>query len=261
MGNLKKKNVWIIGASSGIGAALAKKLSQNGATVILSARSEEKLHNLSNEIQGKSYVFPLDITNHDELCKIAQKIKHDYGHIDSAILLAGMYQPSLISDIKTEDTRKIIDINLMGAFNFIECILPILKYQKYGQIILTGSVAGYRGLPKGQPYSATKAAITNLAESLRIEEPEIDVRLLSPGFVNTPMTEKNDFDMPMVITPEEAADDIYKGMLSNSFEIHFPKKFTFIMKLIHIMPNWLYLILGSRMKKAIDKRSAKNNKD
>ncbi len=261
MESLKKKNIWIIGASSGIGAALAKKLSQNGATVILSARSEEKLEELSQEIEGKSYVFPLDITNHDELCKITKKIKHDHGHIDSAVLLAGMYEPSLVSKIKIEDARKIVDVNIMGAFNFINCILPILKYQKYGQIILTGSVAGYRGLPKGQPYSSTKAAIANLAESLRTEESEIDIRLLSPGFVETPMTEKNDFEMPMVISPEEAADSIYKGMIANDFEIHFPKKFTFIMKFIHIMPNWLYIILGRKMKEAIDKKSAKKNKD
>lgn len=261
MGTLKKKNIWIIGASSGIGAALAKKLSQNGATVILSARSKDKLESLSKEIEGKSYVFPLDITNHDELCKISQKIKQDCGHIDSAILLAGMYEPSLVSKIKIETAKKIVDVNIMGAFNFVNCVLPIFKYQKYGQLILTGSVAGYRGLPKGQPYSATKAAIANLAESLRTEESEVDVRLLSPGFVETPMTAKNDFEMPMVISPKEAAECIYKGMLTNDFEIHFPKKFTFIMKIIHIMPNWLYIILGRKMKQVIDKKAAKKNKD
>lgn len=254
MGEFSKKNVWIIGASTGIGAALAKKLSENGATVILSARSEDKLKSLANEIEGKTHVFPFDVTERDTFITTAKKIKKEYGHIDSAILLAGMYDPTLIANINNDSAQKIINVNLMGAFNFIEAILPIIKFQKYGQIILTGSVAGYRGLPKGQPYSATKAAIINLAESLRAEEKEVDVRLICPGFVETPMTDKNDFEMPMVITPKQAANSIYKGMISNSFEIHFPKKFTLIMKCLKIMPNALYLWIGRKMMAGIEKR-------
>jgi len=254
MSNFDKKNIWIIGASTGIGAALAKRLSDNGATVILSARSEDKLNQLSQEIQGKSHVVPLDVTNHEDFLTAAQKIKKDLGHIDSSILMAGMYDPTLVSNIDNKTARKIIDVNLMGAFNFIDAVLPIVKYQKYGQIIFTGSVAGYRGLPKGQPYSSTKAAIINLAESLRTEEKDVDVRVINPGFVKTPMTDKNDFEMPMVIAPDEAAKAIHKGMISSSFEIHFPKKFTFIMKTLRIMPNALYLLIGRKMMSGIEKR-------
>ena len=254
MSTYKTKNIWIIGASSGIGAALAKNLSSRGATLILSARSEDKLKELANNLDGNHHVRPLDVTDEENFLKIANDLKSELGHLDSAILLAGTYEPTLVQNIKLKDAKKIIDVNLYGAFTFLNAIVPIMKDQKYGQIALTGSVAGYRGLPKGQPYSSTKAAIQNLAESLRSEEKEIDVRLISPGFVETPMTDKNNFEMPMVISPEKAADYIAEGLLSNSYEIHFPKKFTLMMKFLKIIPNCLYFILSRKMMDDISKR-------
>jgi len=259
MNNYKKKNIWLIGASSGIGASLARNLSNQGATLILSARSEDKLNALKEELGAHHHVMPLDITDADKLEKTAQSLKSKLGHIDSAILLAGSYEPTLVSNIKLKDAQKIVDINLIGAFNFLNAIVPIMKFQKYGQIVLTSSVAGYRGLPKGQPYSATKAAIKSLAESLRAEEKTLDVRLISPGFVETPMTDKNDFDMPMVIKPEKAADHIAKGLLSNSYEIHFPKTFTYVVKFLSIIPNWLYFIIAGKMMDEITKEADKKN--
>ena len=139
-------------------------------------------------------------------------------------------------------------------------MIPLLKKQNGGQLAFTGSVAGYKGLPKGQPYSATKAAIMNFTESLYVEEPGIDVRLISPGFVETPMTDMNDFEMPMVIKPDEAAKALAEGLLSNSYEIHFPKKFTFIMKFLRLLPHWLYFKITKKMMKEIENRAVQSGK-
>lgn len=254
MKTLKDKNIWIIGASTGIGAALAQKLSDGGATVILSARSTEDLEKTAKNLKGESLIKDFDVTNLNEFKNIALDLKKNLIRIDSVILLAGIYNPELLQNMDIKKAHAITNVNLNGALNCIHVMLPILKEQGYGQLCLTGSVAGYRGLPKGQPYSATKAAIANLTESLRIEEPELDIRLISPGFVKTPMTDKNDFEMPMVIEPKEAAEAISKGILSNSFEIHFPKKFTFIMKFIRIIPTALYFMIGKKMMDEITKK-------
>jgi short-subunit dehydrogenase len=134
---------------------------------------------------------------------------------------------------------------LNGAFNAVHAVLPILKSQAHGQFVLCGSVAGYCGLPNGQPYSATKAGVINLAESLRAEEGHLDIKVINPGFVRTPLTDKNNFKMPMMIEPEEAAKIIVKGLQSKKFEIHFPKRFTFLMKILSVLPDFLYFkIIG-----------------
>jgi short-subunit dehydrogenase len=254
MKTFKDKNIWIIGASTGIGAALARELSDEGATIAISARSQKDLEETAKTLKGRHYIAPFDVTDLNDFKKTAENLRQKLIRIDSVVLLAGIYDPKLLKDMDIEKAHAITNVNFNGALNCINVILPLLKYQGYGQLCLTGSVAGYRGLPKGQPYSATKAAITNLVESLRIEEPEVDVRLISPGFVKTPMTDKNDFEMPMVIEPEEAAQSIAKGMLSNSFEIHIPKKFTYIMKFIRIIPNALYFTIGKKMMDEITKK-------
>lgn len=257
MKTLKDKNIWIIGASSGIGEALARTLSKDCANVVISARSEDKLKELAEEIGERAIPKVLDVTDLNSFEEIADELHEELRRIDSVILLAGIYDPKLLAEMDIKKAHAIVDVNLKGAFNTIHVILPLLKKQGYGQLALTGSVAGYRGLPKGQPYSATKAAIANLAESLKIEEPDLDIRLISPGFVETPMTDKNDFEMPMVIKSEQAAESIKKGILSNSFEIHFPKKFTFIMKFLRILPHFLYLMIGKKMMDEITKKQDK----
>lgn len=140
-------------------------------------------------------------------------------------------------------------MNLLGAFTLIDSVLPILKQQRSGQLALCGSVAGYNGLPGGQPYSATKAAVINLAESLKAENPQLDIKVINPGFVKTPLTDKNSFQMPMMVSPEYAAQAIAEGLLKRGFEIHFPKKFTLLMKLLRILPRGLYFFLVSKLAK------------
>lgn len=246
MKDISGKNIWIIGASSGIGQALAEELAGQGAKLILSARNEEKLKEVELDLKGEHSILPLDVKNTIELNAAAQSIDR----IDSVIFMAAIYSsPSeKKKDLKT--IHQTIEINIGGAYNTVDAVLPIFEKQKYGQIVLCGSVAGYRGLPYGQPYCSTKAAMINYAESLKIEleDKNIDVKLISPGFVKTPLTDKNEFDMPMIIEPEQAARSIVKGLTSRKFEIHFPKGFTYIMKFINILPRFIYFPLARLMK-------------
>lgn len=235
---MKNKHVWIIGASTGIGEALAKELHNQGATLVLSARSEDKLKNLNKQLGDKHQVIAVDAGDAKSLKDTAKKIKQ----IDSVVFLAAIYSPHSSKPKDIEFVHDMIKVNLGGAFNTVYAVLDIFEKQGYGHIALCGSVAGFRGLPYGQPYCATKAAIINYAESLKIElEPKnIKVQVINPGFVKSPLTDKNDFEMPMIMETDAAAKALAKGLSSNIFEINFPKKFTFIMKILRILPTFLY---------------------
>lgn len=241
--------IWIIGASSGIGYALANELSKHGARLILSARRTEELEGLRAQIGSQHLVYPLDVSNSDLVVQIAQSILQECGRIDRVIFMSAIYNPMPLDMLDMVSTKQIIDINLFGAFNIINAILPIFKKQKFAQIALCGSVAGYIGLPGGQPYSATKAAIINIAESLSAEFKHIDVKLISPGFVRTSLTDKNDFPMPFLMKAEDAAIAIANGLISKHFEIHFPKKFTFWLKILELLPYSLKLKITRKIKK------------
>ena len=247
MKDIQNKNIWIIGASSGIGKALAVELAAQGAVMALSARSKEALEMLNADLGGGHHVFPLDISDTDAIVKAARSIQADFPKLDSIISLAAIYNPTTLDKLDMAEIRTIIDVNLIGSFNIVHAALPIFEAQKSGQLVLCGSVAGYRGLPGGQPYSATKAAIINLAESLKAEKPHLDIKVINPGFVRTPLTDKNDFKMPMMIEPEEAAKAIAKGLKSRDFEIHFPKKFTYIMKCLRSLPYVFYFCLVKKI--------------
>ncbi len=244
------KYIWIIGASSGIGAALARELATQGATLALSARRGDKLNALIAQLDGSGHTaLPLDVRDHDALKDAAQKIPK----LDSALFMAA-YSP--VHDKKIKDINVIHDmtaINLGGAFNMIDIVQPIFEKQGQGQIVLCASVAGYRGLPHGQPYCAHKAALISLAESLHVElaPKNIDVKVINPGFVRTPLTDKNDFSMPMMISAEKAAKEIAKGLRSKAFEIHFPKRFTFLMKIMRALPAFLYFMFAKKLNKKL----------
>jgi len=232
--------IWIIGASSGIGAALAKELASRGAHIALSSRRKEALETLKKSLGSEHRVFALDVTDADMVLRTAQAIRAAYGRIDRVIFLAASYTPMNLDALNLVATRQIIEVNLVGAFHVVHAVLPILKEQQIGQIALCGSVAGYTGLPGGQPYSATKAGIINLAESMRAELPGgIDVKLISPGFVKSELTDKNDFRMPMIISAERAATYIADGLLEKAFEVHFPRRFTLLLKWLRILPYGL----------------------
>ncbi|MEM6781916.1 MAG: SDR family NAD(P)-dependent oxidoreductase [Pseudomonadota bacterium] len=239
-----------MGASSGIGAALARNLSERGAVLALSARSEGKLNDLNTQLGGGHHAFPFDVSDVETFTHTTAAVQEKLGVIDSVIFLAALYDPGSIEDMDLAKAHKTVDVNLKGAFTLVDTVLPIMKEQGGGQIALCGSVAGYRGLPNGQPYSATKAAIVSLAETMRAEldNTGIDVKLISPGFVRTPLTDKNDFKMPMMVEPEDAAEEIAKGLQSSAFEIHFPKKFTYMVKFLQIIPYWLFFKIAKKIK-------------
>src|SRR6218665_812720 len=178
----KDKNVWIIGASSGIGEALSHELAGRGARLALSARREDKLALLATSLGQQHAAFALDVTDTHLFIDTAGSVRQHFGKIDHVIMLAATYTPSSIAALDPADVRKIVDVNLIGSMNCLHAVLPHLRHQGSGQIALCGSVAAYRGLPRAQPYAATKAAVTNLAETAYIEEARngVDVRLISP---------------------------------------------------------------------------------
>lgn len=232
--------IWVIGASSGIGRTLAIELAGQGAKLVLSARRKDELESLRLRLGEQHMIFPLDVTDSDLTLRTAQAIRAANGRITRVIFMSAAYTPMQLDALDMQVSKHMVDVNLFGALSVVNAVLPIMKEQKAGQIALCGSVAGYVGLPGGQPYSATKAAIINLAETLRAEcEKPIDVKLISPGFVRTPLTDKNNFSMPMIIAPEVAARAIARGLKSKQFEIHFPKRFTFLLKLLRLLPYGL----------------------
>jgi short-subunit dehydrogenase len=242
--------VWIIGASSGIGSALARELSSRGAVLALSARRVDELEKLKSELGDRHKVFALDTTDAEKTLRTAQAVRAAFGRIDRVVFLAAAYAPMNLDALDIAVAKGVVDVNLTGAFNLVHAVLPILRTQETrGQLALCGSVAGYIGLPGGQPYSATKAAIINLAESLHAElKDSVDIKLISPGFVRTPLTDKNDFKMPMIIEAEQAAQEIAEGLLSRRFEIHFPRMFTTFLKLLRLLPYPLSLLLTRKIK-------------
>ena len=250
----EKKVIWITGASSGIGKALAIKFAENGWIVAASARRENLLKELQN-INQNIYPYPLDVTD-IEKCKLTAKgIIDNLNGIDICVFGTGMHDPKSEKQFNLDKIRKIMEVNYFGTMNSINSIYNHFSEKKNGQISIISSVAGYRGLPAAGAYCASKAALTSFTESLNFEMKMKSVRvsLISPGFIKTPMTDQNDFPMPMIKSPEFAANEIYKGLTEKKgFEIHFPKAFTFIMKFLQILPNGLYFKLVSKGMKKIN---------
>ncbi len=239
------ETIWIIGASDGIGAALAREWAARGARLILSARSAGKLAALAAELGPDHVAVPLDVSDRASLVAAAKKIA-EIGPIDRVVHLAAMYDPGKIADLDPETAAKIVSVNLTGSFHIAQIAPPLLR--DGGQLVLCGSVAGYIGLPQGQIYSATKAGVINLAQSLRAElAGRYDVRLISPGFVDTRLTQRNDFTMPAMVTPEIAARAIIKGLGKRRFEVHFPRRLTYALKLLSVLPYWAALPLTRRL--------------
>ena len=250
----EKKVIWITGASSGIGKALAIKFAENGWIVAASARRENLLKELQN-INQNIYPYPLDVTD-IEKCKLtAKSIIDNLNGIDICVFGTGMHDPKSEKQFNLNKIREIMEVNYFGTMNSINSIYDYFSEKKNGQISIISSVAGYRGLPAAGAYCASKAALTSFTESLNFEMKMKNVRvsLISPGFIKTPMTDQNNFPMPMIKSPEFAANEIYKGLTEKKgFEIHFPKAFTFIMKFLQILPNGLYFKLVSKGMKKIN---------
>ncbi len=244
------QTIWIIGASSGIGEALARMLADHGATLILSARRKDKLLQLQHELGDRHHVLPFDIADEQAVITAVTAAADCTGHLHRVIVMAGTYNPAAVQDMDTASARNIMNINFMGPLYVSKYLLPVFNRQQQGQLALCASVAGYIGLPNGQPYSASKAALINFAESLYNEvSPGIDIKLICPGFVRTPLTDMNTFNMPMIISADAAAKAILHGLQSRRFEIHFPRRLTLTLKCIVLLPYAIKLRICKTFRK------------
>jgi len=248
--------IWIVGASAGIGAALAQKFHDNptcaNQKIIISARNADKLRDLSDEMPGITS-FPVDITDQNAIKTALNSIESQFGLPDLVVLAAGIYSPMKVGGFSAATIRSHVDTNYMGIVNCLEPLLAKMRARKSGEIAVVASVAGYRGLPNAAAYGPTKAALINLCETLHTELTNSGVllRVINPGFVKTRLTDKNDFAMPYLLTPEEAADFMYRDLCGNNrFEIAFPPPFVRQLKLMRILPYWLYFKLMRKLVRA-----------
>jgi len=250
----QKKVIWITGASSGIGRALSIKFANEGWQVAASARRENLLQELHQENKN-IHPFPLDVTEIDRCKLVAENIIKQFNNIDICVFSTGTHDPKSEKRFNLAKIREIMEVNYFGTMNSINSVYDYFSEKKNGHISIMSSVAGYRGLPAAGAYCASKSALTSFTESLNFDMQMKNVRvsLISPGFIKTPLTDQNDFPMPMIKTPEFAADEIYKGLvIKKGFEIHFPKVFTYFLKFLQMLPSSLYFKLVAKGMKKID---------
>ena len=248
---MNKKTIWITGGSTGIGKALAIKFASNGWNVAISARRENLLQEISNNNEN-IFSYPLDVTNKSQCKEVFNKIKSKFQNVDICFFSTGTWNPKKEKDIDVEQIEDVFKVNFFGTLNSIKAVEEYFKNKQDGIITIVSSIAGYRGLPNSTGYGPSKSALNNLAESLYFDFKRSNVRvcLVSPGFIKTPMTDKNDFKMPFLKTTEYAANKIYDGLINkNNFEIHFPKSLTLILKLFSFLPSKLYFGLIGKMTK------------
>ena len=246
-----KKVIWITGGGTGIGKAVAIKFANQGWKVAISGRRENILKEVE-DINPNIKSFPLDVNDKGKCFEIMKNIKEEFGDSDICFFSTGTWDPKKEREIDVEQIEKVFKVNFFGTLNCIKSVEDHFRNRKNGIITIVSSIAGYKGLPNSTGYGPSKAALNNLAESLYFDFGRYNVRvcLVSPGFIKTPMTDKNDFKMPFLKTPEYSADKIYNGLInSNKFEIHFPKSLTLILKFFKIIPDRLYFYLVKKMTK------------
>lgn len=234
------KTVWLVGASTGIGRATAHALHVQGAKVIVSARSQAALDTFAAEHPGAT-VLAMDAADAASVEAAAQTVLKA-GPLDLVLYCAGYYKELRATEFDLGQMLRHNQVNYVGALYLLSALLPHFLARKAGHISLVSSVAGYRGLPQSLAYGPTKAALINLAETLHLDlkDSHVSVSLICPGFVETPLTAQNKFSMPGLIKPEKAAEEILRGWAKGEFEIHFPKRFTFFMKALALLPPLLY---------------------
>jgi NAD(P)-dependent dehydrogenase (short-subunit alcohol dehydrogenase family) len=242
------RRVWLIGASSGIGEALARRLMAQGAWLALSARSAGKLAELSG-LSPDALALPLDVSEPDALAAAAATLAARWGGIDVVLFVAARYQAVRAWELDPADIDATLNTNVASVMKGCAAVLPGMLAAQSGSIVILSSVAGYRGLPKAIIYGATKAALINFAETLYMDvRPRgLGVHLVCPGFVETPLTAQNDFTMPALISADEAAAHILRGIAQGDFHIHFPRRFTRWLLLLRLLPYRMYFAAVRRL--------------
>jgi NADP-dependent 3-hydroxy acid dehydrogenase YdfG len=238
MRDFKGKRYWLVGASEGLGLALAQKLSAAGAELVLSARNAEALQKAATTLPGPAAVLPMDVSSADSVQAAAGKL-HD---LDGMVFLAGVYWPMRAQDWDARSAEAMADINFTGLVRVLGVALPPMVARDRGHVVITGSLSGFRGLPGAIGYAAAKAGTMVLAESLYadLRKTGVTVQLANPGFIRTRLTAKNDFTMPFIMEPEAAADIMFRHMQSGGFKISFPTVFSWLFRGGNFLPDALY---------------------
>jgi short-subunit dehydrogenase len=240
---------WITGASTGIGAAVARRLVAEGWTVAVTARAQDKLDTLAAEFPGKIIPAAGDVTDAAAMKALVTDVAAKAGRpVALAILNAGAWQEMGAADFDLSAFRVMVEVNLIGTAACLEAVMPWMLARKSGQIAIVASVAGYRGLPRAVAYGATKAALISMAESLKfdLDPAGVTMSVVNPGFVRTPMTARNRFPMPFLLEPEDAAARITRGLATGRFEVTFPWQLAYPLKFLRILPSRLFFALVSR---------------
>jgi short-subunit dehydrogenase len=244
--------IWITGASSGLGRELARQYVTLGHQVCVSARGEAALEELAascGDAAGSIRIFPLDVTSIDQVKSCFENICATVGIPDISVLNAGTHMANSVEPFDATIFRRLMEINYMGVVNCLQSAVPAYIAQRKGHIAVVSSVAGYQGLPNASAYGASKAALINMCEALQPElaAAGVKLQLVNPGFVRTPLTDLNEFPMPFLMEVDAAAGRIIRGLESNRFEISFPRRFTWLLKMLQLLPYTVYLRLTRKL--------------
>ncbi|WP_224816297.1 SDR family oxidoreductase [Hasllibacter sp. MH4015] len=232
------KKYWLVGASEGLGRSLAHIMSRSGVELVLSARSTDRLEELAAELPGASSIVPVDISDRNSVEDAAAEI----GAVDGMVFLAGVYSPMKAQDWDADKVEQMFDINLTGAARVVGQVIGKMVEADKGHIVLIGSLSAYRGLPGAIGYSASKAGLMALAESMHgdLKATGVEVQIANPGFIKTRLTEQNDFDMPFIMEPDAAAQEVFEHMNDDSFHKAFPFGFGLVFRLSRFLPTSIY---------------------
>ncbi|MFN7269217.1 MAG: SDR family NAD(P)-dependent oxidoreductase [Cereibacter sp.] len=238
MREFRGKRYWLVGASEGLGRALAERLSAAGAEVILSARSADRLAEVAATLAGPSMTLPVDVADTASVRKAADAA----GQIDGVVFLAGLYWPMAAQGWNADQVETMCDVNFTGCARVIGAALPAMVARGTGHVVITGSLSGFRGLPGAIGYGASKAGVMALAESMQadLRGSGIVVQVANPGFIRTRLTDKNSFAMPFLMEPAEAADHMFRHMQTDRFKVSFPTVFSWLFRLSQFLPDWAY---------------------
>ncbi|MDW4500103.1 SDR family NAD(P)-dependent oxidoreductase [Sulfitobacter sp. D35] len=237
------KRYWLVGASEGLGAALARRMSAKGAELVLSARSKESLEALAAELPGPAQVQVIDVSDDESVAEAAEAV----GRVDGLVWLAGVYWPFPATEWNAGQATAMADVNFTGAVRVLGEVMPDMVARDAGHIVLTSSLTGFRGLPGSIGYTASKAGIMSLAECMHadLRATGVRVQVVNPGFIRTRLTDKNDFKMPFIMEPEAAAGEMLDHMESRRFKKSFPWAFSLVFRVSQFLPDWLYFRIFS----------------